>query len=255
MSLADFGVGASPRLPALENQVQFAVELRGSHTTADVAAVVQGIDDLAQGAVWGVLSSGFSEADQESDLELMARLSEVTRAAYEEQAAIPGWVSMIDEVNRVNDRVPPDNWGLIAISGTGQWLKRELLERDEQLYSEVFSFAQVAEARHESPLVIVIVLAPAAGIAGAAWLGARAIRWIYKVRRERAEARSAEARTRSDRVRADLIQQAGRELENNPDLLATLVDHAIPYLLPAAETLIDHPSVASVSLTDEGAAG
>ncbi len=208
-------------LATLDTEVRFSVEMAGSHSTADVASIVQAIDDLAVGAVWGALASGSSDDINAPGSSVMHALRQATAEAYERSRVAEYDMvasTMIESAlsGRGFETTTPDNWTLTTASATNQWLKRELAQQDDALYEEVFSFATVAHAEHSSPLLIVIVIAPVVGVGGAGWAAAKGIKWVYKVRKERAAARKEEAAARIERTKADLVQQAAKELKRGP---------------------------------------
>src|ERR1700680_469073 len=191
--------------PALETEVRFEVEMAGSHSTADVASVIQAIDDLAIGGVWGALAGGLSDDSNEPGTSVMHSLRQATADAYERSRGAECDVvaaAMIETAlkGRAYETTAPDNWTLTTASATNQWLKRELVEREDTLYEEVFSFATVEHLEHSSPLVIIVVIAPAVGVGGAAWAVAKGIKWVYNVRKDRAAAKREEAEARIARA-------------------------------------------------------
>jgi hypothetical protein len=240
-------------LPALDAEVRFEVEMSGGHSTADVASIIQAIDDLAVGGVWGALASGFSGDPNEPNESVMHALRQATADAYEHSrvAECDMVASAMIETALAGRgyETAADNWTLTAGSATNQWLKRELAERADELYEEVFSFAAVEHLEHSSPLIIVVVIAPVVGVGGAAWAVAKGIKWVYRVRKDRAAARREEAEARIARAKAALVEQAVSELKGDPELMAKVQDVLIDRLLPGAEALITHPQIERVALT------
>jgi hypothetical protein len=245
----------SAGFPALEAEVRFEVEMSGGHSTADVASVIQAIDDLVVGGVWGALASGVSDDTDEPGA---SSLRQATADAYERSRVAECDVvaaAMIETAlsGRGYETTAPDNWTLTTASATNQWLKRELAEREDGLYEEVFSFATVEHLEHSSPLVIIIVIAPVIGVGGAAWGVAKGIKWVYNVRKDRAAAKREEAEARIAGAKAALVEQATNELKDSPELMAKVQEVLIERLLPGAEALITHPRIERVALSGEAA--
>jgi hypothetical protein len=248
----------SAGFPALEAEVRFEVEMSGDHSTADVASVIQAIDDLAVGGVWGALAGGASDDPDGPGARVMHSLRQATADAYERSQVTEcdmGAAAMIETAlsGRGYETTAPDNWTLTTASATNQWLKRELAEREDGLYEEVFSFATVEHLEHSSPLVVIIVIAPVVGVGGAAWGVAKGIKWVYNVRKDRAAAKREEAEARIAGAKADLVEQATNELKDSPELMAKVQDVLIERLLPGAEALITHPRIERVALSGEAA--
>jgi hypothetical protein len=246
----------SAGFPTLEAEVRFEVEMSGGHSTADVASVIQAIDDLAVGGVWGALASGFAEDQNEPAASVTRSLRQATADAYERSRVAECDVvasAMIETAlsGHGYETSEPDNWTLTIASAANQWLKRELAEREDGLYEEVFSFATVEHVEHSSPLVIIVVIAPVVGVGGAAWAVAKGIKWVYNVRKDRAGARREEAEARIARAKAALVEQATNELKDSPELMAKVQEVLIERLLPGAEALITHPRIERVALSGE----
>lgn len=219
--------------------------------------MVRGIDDLIVGSIWSVLTGSFGSAEREQDLDLIARTRELLATSVPSDDARPAEdASRRHLIHAMLDGQGgalglDSDWGLASLSAVGDWSKRAIADRNKTLYQELFSVAEVEHVQHSSPLVVIVVIAPAVGIAGSAWIASRAVRWIYQIRKERAGVRIAEATARIDRVRARMIEQAESDIQDDPELRQTVVDRVIDHLMPAAETLIDHPAVDQLEIVSE----
>jgi hypothetical protein len=156
---------------SIPDEVKLEVVLRTqSHTIADTRTVVDALDGLVMAGVWGALAA--PEPNSEDILSvkrILERNRRTSKAGSRFFPGFPGTLALELERNgsaddRPHEFAPYDYFDPVdpmdagVRDGLNSYLRRLILQEDAELYSRVFSFAQITKAEHHSPLLIELSL-------------------------------------------------------------------------------------------------
>lgn len=163
---------AERRSPPPNDIASLTVVLKGKrHLVANVASVVDALDNLVWSGVWGAILSGRSR----STPQFRARMVLRDYATHPHLAArfFPGFAEsmstrlagkgdIFDKPPRIHlgelELDPFDLADRSVLDGIRVWAKRALSHADPKLFNELFGFAHVRRAEHKSPMLIELAI-------------------------------------------------------------------------------------------------
>ena len=197
-------------MPDDEQIATLRVELSSvEHSMADVALIVEDLDSLIVGALWGAMTRPQGENDV-----LSRGRSILERSAAEGKAAARFhprfWQITFDEIDYREPEGGFDPFNPLDAGmqfGINSWFRRALFQSDPKLYRELCSFADVSRLEHHSPLLIELSIAVAV-LSAPVVLAYGLMTAAARARRLEAEAniREQEAESKKEEVKQRALQ-------------------------------------------------
>jgi len=197
--------GFHTQMPEPFDEATLTVTLKSSqHTVADVAFLVNSIDNLTMASLWGSLKD---VSPQDATLNWARHTLQETMitSRKRERRFFPGLLEYISgrsqfEGNRRRfgedfelEFDPFDPLDVGVQSGLNAMLRRLLRENDSEQYGRLFSFAVIRRLDHHSPLVLELAAVLAGAVAMPALLLYGCMAAVYYGRRREAEVSIREA--------------------------------------------------------------
>jgi hypothetical protein len=197
-------------MPEDEQIATLRVELSSiEHSMADVALIVEDLDSLIVGALWGAMIR------PQGNNEVLWRARSILEGSAAEGKAgsrfHPQFYRItFDETAYLEPQGGFDPFNPLDAGmqfGINSWFRRALFQRDPGLYRELCSFADVSRLEHNSPLIIELSIAIAA-VSAPVVLAYGLMTAAARARRLEAEAdiREAEAESKKEEAKQRALQ-------------------------------------------------
>jgi hypothetical protein len=250
-----------------------------SHSTAEVALLLENMQMLVSAAVWAAVTN--AESNDES---VNAARGALLRALEDDTARArfyPGFSDSLRqpgvlpfEANAVDRGQEQDRTGhepsfdasspldVATMVGVNSWMQREVLRTSPELHRRLFSFASISRAQHNSPLLLEFVIVLGAMVAVPVVLTYGLMRATARAKRLNAEAEIRELDVEEKKLaikqrRVQLIIQeeiadalkAQRKRDPNYQVPESVIANAVQFATPAVSELGSSPLIEKVSFS------
>lgn len=236
------------------------------HSSAEVVALMEAVDALPSAAIWAALMYA-DDADRESELvrarcALTDNLMKGTplepyligfdgslKALVRESRLRAGRLlnetdasKTLEIINHITSIDPEDPLDYSMQVGRNAWLRETIRRRDAELFSAIFSFAEVSRLEHRSPLVVELALIFTAAAALPLVL-------TYGLLRACERSQRAEQELRIRKAEADMKEQEARAWAYKADTMKEVRDGVQKMNLGERVAVPEQAIVASVNLS------
>lgn len=235
------------------------------HSASDVALLTQSVDGIVCASVWATIAEvRESESDAiDSARRILSRALENDKARARFFPEFGGDFAVTLSGRR--NRRPPNRVRSVAdmpnfdpfdpldvgvAFGLTAWFRKVLQQGDAEVYTRLFSFANIARLEHKSPLVLGLLLAIGTGVLTPVLLTYGIMRAVGRCKRLDLEnqLRETEVELRHEELRQRRIQTEILEtLKNAVNERAASNNLSIPDEALAAAATISSPAVAELS--------